>query len=270
MSRYTYTLTPQRAEEDNRTYKQSELEGMTTFRLREICRKERLVVQPAQYAEHEKLVRLIMRFRGQREYRHIRTVCEGGTERLQEFLNDCGINFLAEPKVEIPGTITLFRGTEVNSLDGYRIKAETELYEGNLLLVDECLQVYTCFYMERDNGEIYLHKGGDVPVLPLEKHQYFILYFPNEESSEFLYDCYYGNRISAPAYIECVRIPLLDVREEEIRDVDLPLVIDFGSSNTTMGICLPDGSMKIASAGGNTIIPSIIRIKEKQGGGAEF
>ncbi len=270
MSRYTYTLTPQRAEEDNRTYKQSELEGMTTFRLREICRKERLVVQPAQYAEHEKLVRLIMRFRGQREYRHIRTACEGGTERLQEFLDDCGINFLAEPKVEIPGTITLFGGTEVNSLDGYRIKAETELYEGNLLLVDECLQVYTCFYMERDNGEIYLHKGGDVPVLPLEKHQYFILYFPNEESSEFLYDCYYGNRVSAPAYMECVRIPLLDVREEEIGDVDLPLVIDFGSSNTTMGICLPDGSMKIASAGGSTIIPSIIRIREKAGGGAEF
>ncbi len=44
----------------------------------------------------------------------------------------------------------------MNSLDGYRIKAESYLYEGNLLLVDECLQVYTCFYMERDNGERYI------------------------------------------------------------------------------------------------------------------
>ena len=43
MSRYTYTLNPNRVGEENHTYKQSELEKMTTFHLREICRKESLL-----------------------------------------------------------------------------------------------------------------------------------------------------------------------------------------------------------------------------------
>ena len=44
MGRYTYTLNPNRIETERQTYKQSELEKMTTFHLREICRKERLVI----------------------------------------------------------------------------------------------------------------------------------------------------------------------------------------------------------------------------------
>ena len=92
--------------------------------------------------------------------------------------------------------------------------------------------------------------------------QYSILYFPNEAISEFLYDCYYGNHVFTPGHTEAVRIPLLDVQERQIPQADLPLVIDFGSSNTTMGICLPDGSMRIATAKGKTIIPSVIGVPQ--------
>ena len=44
MSRYTYTLNPSQGVTEKHTYRQSELEKMTTFHLREICRKERLVL----------------------------------------------------------------------------------------------------------------------------------------------------------------------------------------------------------------------------------
>ena len=41
MSRYTYTLHPGRRKETaGRTYRESELQKMTLFQLREICRKE--------------------------------------------------------------------------------------------------------------------------------------------------------------------------------------------------------------------------------------
>lgn len=270
MKRYTYTLNPNRVEEENHTYKLSELDKMTTFHLREICRKERLVIPSAQSMDKEALIRLIMRFRGQKEYRHIRTACEGGIERIQEFLNQCGIQFVDEPEISIPGTITLYRETEINEMDGYRVRSDKELQCGNLLLADETLRVYTCFYLDETEGEVCLFKGKEVPVLPLEKHQYFILYFPNATISEFLYDCYYGNRVSAPGYIQGVRIPMLDVQVREIQEVDLPLVIDFGSSNTTMGICLPDDSKKIAVAKGRTIIPSVIGVKENADGEAVF
>lgn len=270
MGQYTYTLNPDQITEENHTYKRSALEKMTVFRLQEICRKERLVIPTAQRTDKEGLIRLIMRFRGQKEYRHIQEACEGGMERIQDFLDQCGVQFLKEPEISIPGTIILYQDTEMNEMDGYRVEADGQLLCGNLLLVDESLTVYTCFYLDEADDAVYLFKGRTVPVRTLEKHQFFILYFPNGKISEYLYDCYCGKRVSMPGYVEGIRIPLLDIQEKEIGKADLPLVIDFGSCNTTMGICLPDGSTKIASAGGNTIIPSIIGIREKAGGGAEI
>lgn len=265
MKKYTYTLNPNQVKEESDTYKQSDLKKMTIFRLQEICRKERLVVPSAQRTDREGLIRLIMRFRGQKEYRHIQDACEGGMERIQDFLNQCGVHFLKEPEVSIPGTITLYQNTEMNALDGYQVEADEQLLCGNLLLVDENLTIYTCFYLDASNNRVYLFKGKDVPVRPLEKHQFSILYFPDIKTSEFLYDYYHGKKVSMPGYIESVRIPLLDIEQKEIQQADLPLVIDFGSCNTTMGICLPNGNTKIALAGGSNTIPSIIGIREKAG-----
>ena len=61
MSRYTYTLNPSQGVTEKHTYRQSELEKMTTFHLREICRKERLVVSSAKNDDKDGLIRLIMR-----------------------------------------------------------------------------------------------------------------------------------------------------------------------------------------------------------------
>lgn len=270
MSRYTYILNPSQTTEEKRTYKYSELERMTTFHLREICRKERLVIPAGLNDEREGLIRLIMRFRGQKEYRHIKNYCENGMERIQEFLGQYHILYLDVPKVNIPSTIVFYQDTEINELDGYQVQFEGEHYCGNLLLVDEELRVYTCFFLEETGGKTYLFKGKDVAVSPLGKHQYYILYFPDMRVSEYLYDCYYENRVSAPGYMECVRIPLLDIQEKKITQVDLPLVIDFGSSNTTMGMCLPDGSVKMTRVKDKTILPSIIGIKGREDGEAEF
>lgn len=261
MSQYTYTLNREQKKEENGTYKRKELEKMTMFHLREICRKERLVVPSSQAADREDLIRLLMRFRGQKEYRHIITSQEDGLARLQKFLDENTIHISDKQQIWIPGTITLYQGTGMNELDDYKVQSDSRIYEGNLILIDEMFQIYTCFYIKEVNRIHYLFKGKDVPVRPLGKHQYFILFLPNERDSEFFYDCYYGNRVSAPGYVEGIRIPLLDIQEKEIVTADLPLVIDFGSSNTTMGIGLPDGTTKIALDKGQAIIPSIIGVK---------
>ena len=94
------------------------------------------------------MIRLIMRFRGQKEYRHIREFCEGGLERVQFRLNP--IRHLRQFQ------------TVVNRL-GRQIECE-KLCPGNLLLTDEALKVYTCLYIgEAENG-VYLFKGKDMPV----------------------------------------------------------------------------------------------------------
>lgn len=262
MSQYTYTLNRKPIEETVTTYKRKELEKMTLFHLREICRKEHLVMPSSNNPDREDFIRLIMRFRGQKDYRHIQTAQTGGLDRLNTFLQQNVIRISDEQKIRIPGTIVLYQGAGLTELDGYEVQTDGELYEGNLLLIDEAFQIYTCFYIQKVKGRHYLFKGKEVPVLPLGKHRYYILYLPNERDSEFFYDCYAGNRVTEPGYIQGMRIPLLDIQEKEIIKVDLPLVIDFGSSNTTMGICLPDGESRIAVDTGNNIIPSVIGVKE--------
>ena len=270
MGRYGYILNQENREKPEETYKKKDLEKMTLFHLREICRKERLVVPSSWNTDREGLVRLIMKYRGRKEYRHIQSAEPEGLERIQKQLDKQAIHVLDEQRIQISGTITLYRGTEVNESDGYKVQSSGEIYEGNLLLVDESFQVYTCFYIQQVDRTYYLFKGKDVPVRPLEKHQYSILYFPNERDSEFFYDCCYGNQTMVPGYIEGVRIPLLDIEERELMEADLPLIIDFGSSNTTMGICMPDGSTRIAVNKGNGMIPSIIGVKEIQDDKIEF
>lgn len=263
MRRYTYTLNPIRKELPINSYKRNELEKMTVFHLREICRKEHLVVSSSQNGDREYLIRLIMRFRGQKEYRHIQMGCEGGLDRLQDYLRDHEVQITDRIDVRIPSTMILYKETQMNEMDHYQVQADVDLQEANLLLIDETYRVYTCFYIQMIDGKAYLFKGKDVEVRPLEKHQYFILYPVKERDSEFLYDCYFGNRVLVPGTIEVVRIPLLDIQEREIVKADLPLIIDLGSSNTTMGICLPDGSMKTAKVKGTEIIPSLIGVSKQ-------
>ena len=146
MSRYTYTLNPNRIEMEKNTYRQSELEKMTMFHLREICRKEKLVVPTSSISDREALIRILMRFRGRKEYRHITTCCEGGLERLGDYLQTHELKPVTDVKMHFPGTILLYEDTGLNELDNYQVRMDGALYEGNLLLVDEKLHVYTCFW----------------------------------------------------------------------------------------------------------------------------
>lgn len=271
MSQYTYTLHPGKKEEGARaTYKRSQLEKMTTFQLKEICRKEKLVAPSLQFSDREGWIRLIMRFRGQKDYRHIDTDIPEGLSRLQEFLDRSAIRLTYKDSIRIPGTIILYRGTGLCENDHYRMESDSSLYEGNLLLMDETGQVYTCFFIREKEGVFYLFQGRDVAIRPLEKHQYSIVYFPDERISEFLYDCYMGNQALEPGYVEGIRIPLLDIEVRETAETALPLIIDFGSSNTTMGICRSDGSVGIARVEGSHVIPSVIGVEEIRDGQPQF
>lgn len=267
MARYTYTLNPERRHESGRqTYQRGMLEKMTVFQLKEICRRERLVIPSGEKSDREGLIRWIMRFRGQQDYRHLITADEEGLARIQDFLNRCPMKLAGGWEIRVPGTIALYRETGLDELDGYKIESDKKLYEGNLLLSDEHNQVYTCFYMKERQGAMYLFWGKDMPVLPLEKKRYYILYFPDPRISEYLYDCCAGKRTAEPGMIQAVRIPLLNLEVRSVEQTDMPLVIDFGSSNTTMGICTADNCRKIVRTEAGTVIPTVIGVENSGDG----
>ena len=271
MPRYTYTLNPDsRAGQPNQTYRRSQLEKMTTFQLRELCRKERLVIPTRETGDREGLIRLIMRFRGQKDYRHLTDGDQEGLARIQEFLNRCPLKIRGDEGIRVPGTIVLYREMGMDALDGYEIASDRRLYEGNLLLVDEKNQVYTCFYLKEQQEKMYLYRGKNMAILPLEKGRYFILYFPEERISEYLWDCCAGNHQPEPGFAQAVRIPLLSLEVRDAAPTDMPLVIDFGSSNTTMGICTEDNARRIARTEGGVVIPTVIGVEEANEGQVRY
>ena len=68
MDKYGYVLKPKATEEKTvKRYRKEELLLMTTFQLREICRKEKIIQGIINPMDKEELVRTILRFRGEEE-----------------------------------------------------------------------------------------------------------------------------------------------------------------------------------------------------------
>lgn len=270
---YTYKLSKEigKKAEERATYRLDSLNGMTTYQLREICRKERLVVPMGSRMEREELIRFIMRYRGVREYRHITEYVENGIEKIQEFLNKVELKAEQGERIFFPAHLILYEEEGIELTDHYEVSAEFLMYEGNLLLVDEKLQIYTCLYLKKIEGKgFFLLKGKTVPVLKTDSHKYSLLYFKREEVSELLYELYHGRPLSIPGQVSCIQTPLLAVDMKQMQDTPLPLIIDFGSSNTTLGMYSDDGStriVKVADTEGNQyreseMIPSIIGVAD--------
>lgn len=272
MGQYTYRLSRDHEEkaEPKDVYRLEELQGMTTYQLKEICHKQRLVVPMGTRLDREELIRFIMRYRGIREYRQIKEFVQDGIERIQNFINRIQLKTDNQTQIAFPAHLVLYEGESVELTDHYEISSDRQLYEGNVLLVDENFQIYTCFYIKRvEERGFFLLKGKGVPILKAEGHRYFLLYFEREEVSEVLYEIYSGNEVSIPSQAVCVTTPLLAVDIKEPEETELPLIIDFGSANTTLGIYCADGSTRIVRTpdvsgrhyAEREMLPSIIGIR---------
>lgn len=268
---YTYKLFPVKEDkaEQKITYRLESLNGMTTYQLREICQKEKLVVPMGSRLEREELIRFIMRYRGLQQYRHITDDTEGGIERLQEFLDKVELQEEADMKMSVPAHLILYEDEGIELTDYYEVSANFPLYEGNMLLVDEQDRIYTCVYLQQEkSGGFFILKGKKVPIVSMGNHKFSLLYFRREELSELMYELYNGVPKSIPKRVACVRTPLLAVDLRESEDTALPLIIDFGSANTTLGKYDDDGNVQIVRVADteserfkeSEMIPSVIGI----------
>ncbi len=182
---YTYRLSGNTEEkkEELAAYHLDSLNGMTTYQLREICQKERLVVPMGSRMEREELIRFIMRYRGIREYRHIADYAEEGIERLQDCLDKVTLLEEEELHMAYPAHLVIYEDEGIELTDHYEVSGNFPMYEGNLLLVDEQNRIYTCMYLRQgEGGNFYLLKGKTVSVRPTENHKFFLLYFRYRES----------------------------------------------------------------------------------------
>lgn len=261
MSKYTYQIyTDNNVEKQWNTYRKDQLEGMTTYQLQEICRTEKLVKYILNPLDKEELVRLILRYRGAVIWQCIEEEQKLGITRLNDFLTKANCyEDLINPVIQIPAKITLYESLGIDVADHYVVKGPQEWLNGNVLLVDANHQVCTAFYLKESNGVTYLCKSAEVNIEGFSKKQYYLMFFKNQESDR-LFEIYMGQASVVPYGVHVCKVPLVDIRVETVPKSSSPLVIDFGTSNTTAGIYTEDASFHMIRYYDSDIIPSVIAV----------
>ena len=240
MCAYTYKLHRDNSNQEKRSkYKEKDLKLMTTYQLKDICNKEKLVKSIVNPLDKQELIRLIMKYRGESDTLLIDHFSEGGLERLESFLKKCSKEVLERIDIDYPGRITLYEELSLEILDDYRIKSNDSLEEGNVLLIDGNFNVCTIFNIKKlvlnNEEKYYLVKDAKIPVKETESKHYQLLLF-SHKYSELLYDIYNGEEMLNGVPIECYSLAVLQFEVKKLKETTIPLAIDFGTSNTTAGI----------------------------------
>lgn len=235
MGFYTYKLHKGGNIQDNkRTYKEKNLNLMTTFQLREICNREKLVKSIVNPLDKEELIKLILKYRGEDDALLIDSYKEEGINRIQKFLKKNKVEIRESDDIDYPGKLTIYKDMSLDIYDDYVIKGSRSLCESNVLLVDNTFKVCSVLNLRKFNDKYYLVKNEDIEFKEGNSHYSLLLF--DDEVSEDLYHIYEGETITEKAVIRVISLPLIQLEVKEAEDTDIPLAIDFGTSNTTAGI----------------------------------
>ena len=102
-------------------YEKSELELMTTYQLREICRREKIMNGVIHPLDKEELIQAIMRYMGKRQDFFICDKKKGGEERVEEFLKKTRIVIKPCKELYCQSQILAYEGLSIEYYDGYTI-----------------------------------------------------------------------------------------------------------------------------------------------------
>ncbi|AIQ14236.1 Hsp70 family protein [Paenibacillus durus] len=223
-------------------FTRAELEQMTTFQLRGICDKERLVEGLAKRLEREELIALILRFRGADSSQLIGRPNPGGFERLEAALHRrLGTDRQEAGHIRVPAKIVLYEEIRLGRMDGFRVESDLHwLAESNVLIVNalgELCGVLNLVKDETEAGVYFLARHSSAELRQTANQQYSLLFFRRQES-EYLYDAYYGDKPLLPSTLHAIRIPVAELIIQRPELTDAVLAIDFGTSNTTAGAYL--------------------------------
>ncbi len=227
-------------EEHKRLYRQRDLELMTTYQLREICRKEKIIHGMINPLDKEELIHVIMRYRGTRQQRLILHENETGMEALEGLLVQGKINTVQDGRLHIPSKMIVYEGLAMDESDKICIPYRRELEDTNALLVSEGKKICGIFYLQRKAGNkecLYVMKGRHLSCREADLKNYDLYCF-DQQNSDRLFSIYNGTGDEGPEGLFACCIPLMDVEVREPIPLRMPLAIDFGSTNTTAGVYL--------------------------------
>lgn len=250
---YTLNLESKPIVNNSRTYREKELEEMTTYQLREICNKEKIIKGITNPLNRYELIETIIRYRGEKETLLINKYQEGGYERIEALAKKkLGSTLKDEGTIRNPARFIVYDDLELSLYDRYQVEIDHQkkddiskavvnrLGESNVLLVGEENELCGIFNLVGDGKtpqKYYLCKGKDIKLKMMQHRHYSLLYFEKRES-DYLYNAYYNIEQQNISALHYYKIPLVDIEVREAEETEAILSIDFGTSNTTAGTYL--------------------------------
>lgn len=244
MSVYSYKLHTKQPFVDKKraNYTRAELMDMTTFQLRNICHKEKLIKGLIHSLDRENLIQTIMRYRGAEDHLFIKTRMEGGFKRVEEVLQTYLKTSLADNgDIKIPAKMSVYAGMKIDELDKYYVETGGRLDESIVLLVNDNLELCSIFNLERDfkSGQYFLTFEQEIGIEEKSNKNYSFLFF-RKQDSEYIYKAYYQETSLPPINLHYYKIPVPDLEIKQLETTNAILAIDFGTTNTTAGAYLDD------------------------------
>jgi len=242
MDNYTYTLKQDKANNEKLTYyRREELELMTTFQLRDICWRERIINGMQAPLDQDELIRQILRFRGRKDNLFIEKGNREGVKRLEKLLGTANLYSLPRT-IKGCAKLVVYNGIAVTHLDGFTIGHEQEIADTNALLVSGG-QICAIFQVRRLNDSddrLYLTKSAELPCREATVKSYQ-LYCMDRAQSDWIYHLYETDYGTLPEHLNFYMVPVMDFQVRELQEINMPLAIDFGTTNTTAGTYLDSG-----------------------------
>lgn len=245
MNRFSYTLNKDGLKkEKHQYYSREELEFMTTYQLREICYREKIINGIQSPLDKDELIRQIMRFRGRKEKLFITKSSVEGMKRLETLIKTAKIHYQSKV-IKGCAKITAYQGLSIEYFDQFTIGYHSDIVDTNALLVsgDEICAIFQVRAYQGDTKQLYLTKSEEIECYESSVRNY-TLYCMDKSQSDLLYHIYMEEHALLPEHILVYSVPIMSFQVKEILESNMPLAIDFGTSNTTAGIYLDTGYLE--------------------------
>ncbi|WP_107942536.1 molecular chaperone [Metasolibacillus fluoroglycofenilyticus] len=223
------------------TYTRAELMEMTTFQLRNICYKEKLVKGLVNTLTRDQLVQMILRYRGAEEHLLIEEYAEGGFARVEAAMQSYLKTPLADNgNIKVPAKMSIYREMKIDATDKYIVETAGLVEESNVLLVNEQQALCAILTLQKDKQQPnrYYFVTDAAMNMQNTKNKNYSFIFLRKQDSDYLYKTYYQEVPQPPTNLHYYKVPILDLEIKELETTNAILAIDFGTTNTTAGAYL--------------------------------
>jgi len=297
-NKFGYVLnTAKREPETKRLYNRIELENMTTHQLRDICRREKIINGVLHPMDQEELIRVILRYRGEQDAYLITQHSIEGDTALEDFLMRSHKIFNSDYQLNGNATIVVYEDLSTQFYDQITMRYDERFVNTNAFVVSDDHKVCGIFNIKKkgeNKDRLFLVRGKDMPCKMAVNSKNYSLFCFDQATSRFMQELYQGEFKNMPEKITIYSLSILDFSVRSPRPLQLPLAIDFGTTNTVAGAYLDntyfEQNGELPGARGlqedavnyalfydlamgeeeSVLLPSVVAIKSLEGGKPEY